>query len=497
MMYQNDIRSQLRTADELIKSGNHEEAILLLEDLRESKLNRGERAEWARHFRRLGKNDRALRILRPALRNQINKQEPALDCELAEYGMSLVRYGATEEARSLIEQANPQKYPLSDFYMAMVQIKLWEYSKARSTLQRLLLGSDLPDYQRIICRLNLISTKLFSLDLAAAKEDLDELAEAIGRPQYKFAFSSYCSYLTQFHFYRGDFDLAAQNAQLGLESCENREILNRLFLKKWLLLAKRQLNRVSPNELGDLKKLARQYQFFEVIREVDLFEALLSRDVLALGRVFASSPYPEYQQRVLKLANVSLEDLPHEVSFGSGKKILDVPRWQWCDRDFVIKKGLPSCRLFLKLLSDRYFPPQLGNLFWVMNPGQHFQHENAKKRVESAVGNLRRILAESEFPAQIKVYKGFWRLRFHADEMTLILPCQGILEIDESIEMNLWLLFNARCSQSHLVVKDLEEILQISGSKAKRLIQFWLERGFILKDRTIGKKIYYRKISNT
>src|SRR5689334_22697302 len=86
------------------------------------------------------------RLLHPIVRGSGRAAATATEKEKIEYAALLARFGAVEEALSLLNPADPEKYPEALLYKSFALVSQWDYHASEPLLRQYIASPRIDDY---------------------------------------------------------------------------------------------------------------------------------------------------------------------------------------------------------------------------------------------------------------------------------------------------------------------------------------------------------------
>lgn len=488
--------NDLALVDEMIRTGQQSQAQLLLQRIAPANLKRSDFARFANLLARVGLSHRGLRLLNPLVRDP-RLQDGATPEEKLEYAYLLIKIGALQEARSILEELNPATHPDCLLYSTFALTPEWRYAETISLLSKYLehLDGGRP-YSALVAKVNLTAAMIFCrYDEEAAKHLQEAKSEAVNL-NAAFLLGSLHELtaqlaLTQERFL--DAEVALNEASRLLKASVTAE---NLYVRKWRLVLE-FLKSPRPFDLTpqllEFRKKAMAHREWEVARDLDfqLLRRLRMDETFAF--LYCGSPTDVFRRRLeTTFPNFPLPKDTYAWSGQPGliaKNSYDVQTGTDSRGLEFMERGQSPHRLLLILCRDFYRPQSLAQISAWLYPDELYHPTHTPVRIHQIVSRLRRRLKEARVPILISSFGGTLRIDFKK-------PCALVkhwrldqeqpTKVDLESEPAL-----VRLAGSSFQARELAIVMNISISSAIRRINRLLAEGKLVREGT-GKKTYYR-----
>ncbi len=496
--------ASIATIESLIRSGQMSEAQLRLnEEL--PKLKPESLPIWARLARRSGNNDKPLKLLFNKIRKETTDLQPNSVAEIAEYAACLTRFGACEEAFTLLNSLAPDapsSYPPVAFYWAFLHARDWNYADALKQLKIYAAAPGLDEYDKAIATLNLASCHLALGQTEKAELAVAHLNQCEFETSWVLLQRNIAELQTQLAFKKKDFNTAlaiiakekdavspqSQIAHGDAEENKTRLIsYNDLYIKKWHTLVTAFQNPNDPqlsSRFLELRHDAAKMRDWETIRECDYYHGHLTRNKKQLLRVFFGTPFALYRKRIL-IENPWLEaEIETEYIFKASRqasptKLLDLKTGKINGEPTAIRPGMILHRLIYRLFSDLFRPLSIGEVFYIASPNQFFDPNSAPLRAHQVIHRLRKWIKKLDLDLDVSERDGYYRARLkeglavrYSPEQPAGTPSSESIYIEKLKDHFAKTIFSA---------SEAMESLQVSQSKANRILANAVQEGRIVK----------------
>lgn len=412
--------------DKLIRAGQIAEAESQLSELKVADLSRDQLSHVANLYRRSGKPEDALRVLRHYVRPKSKSPQKAHIEEVFEYAVSLIKLGAINEGCKLLEPISGKEHPDKYLHLAFAHISLWDYHQASQLLEEYRRHPKITSYSRLIAEVNLLSCYVFLGQDAASEELLATLISQTQSPDYKRLWSGVFRSKTQLHLIKGEISQAKMALAESYSSVESRSALDDLLFEKWSAII--QLHESGPCEqmkeiLNALKIKALELQHFETLRDLDFYEALHFKEQRQIFHVFFGTPYESYREKIRasyrKLHGRELDIPPVYTRFllppnfsgkphGAGSLHIANGINTFSKASLVPGQLLQS---FLKLLSrDFYKPVGIYQVHQELFQEHFFNETSTVTKIRQLVHRLNTWFKENSIPLEVHSRKAFFHL---------------------------------------------------------------------------------------
>ncbi len=487
--------------EEQIIAGNFSEAHSQLNKLRPSELPYPDMIKFANLARRAGLFEVSIRSIRSLIRgDDIPKLSAPLQAQVAaEYGASLLQVGAISESWQLLAKSASQN-PTARFYQGIWCLRTWDLEQAYTIFSELQENSS--SYPAMVNQLNLIASAVALEKFAAAQENIELLESHLRTGTYPLLESNLVELKAQFYFGQRKLQ-AAQQLVDALPLKDASHPLYSVYHKKWSLLIKAYSDPGHVLEsLKALRDLATARSDWELGREIDFHEAILTGDQQKFENVYLGSSSVNYRQRISKYFpsfTGPVSAAVHVTGMGQGLPSIQPSAERFFDLFLATSSKDKENRAFslgsllhlylVQLTGDFYKVHLRGSLFEKLYPGEYYSYEVAKARFENLQYRLNKLSKESDFGFRIlEINKGYkiaidpqWTLKIDTE-----------LLVDPPNDQNS---FRVRYLQRTLGAKsfaseDVQKILDCKKTQATEFLATAVELGHISKSRDNRKFVY-------
>ena len=168
-MKSKNIQTEIEEMDQAIRAGKASHVPTLVRKLSQSKIRREDRAPLAAIAWRVNLPFIGVKLLNPLVRPTSKKPVNPTPFEKEEYGVSLIKVGAIEEGRKILEDLEPAAQPRSLLYRAFAHIAQWEYQQSIPLLEQYLGQSNLENYPRLVGEANLAAALVYERKFTASE----------------------------------------------------------------------------------------------------------------------------------------------------------------------------------------------------------------------------------------------------------------------------------------------------------------------------------------
>lgn len=467
-MGKSDQRELLKSLDAAIKAGQAQAAIKELAKTRLSQIPDDLRLDYARLFRRCGLWEEGLSLVSKRM------QENPSAGEIAEYGILLLRAGATDEAALILNRADASVAPEALQYRALVEMTRWEFDRAIPLLEQFI-AKENSSYSALVAKVNLASCYVESHAFELAKSLLGEVLQETSTQKLFRLHCTSLAFRAQMHLYQKDYAAAQSDIEAGKALVENAATTDHLLFRKWSLILE-SIETKSVKPLIELRHLATAAKAWEDLRLADLFELRVKYTHEKFLHLIFGTPYEGFR----KLLSREMGALPDRDTFYLGEKSaprFDVRTGKMDDRE-ILPAGGKIHQLFEILLRDFYQPRRIGALFTELFPGEYFNIETSPKRTHAVLVRARKWLRKEAIPVTIDETEGFFSFRIHGHfsfRIPLIRKTASVLDIylDQAAQASLPKAFSA---------SQLKDKLQVSRHTVQRIVQHGLETKRLIRD---------------
>jgi hypothetical protein len=389
----------LENLEKELRSGNVEIVKKALAKINGKKIPRNSVFRVANLLRRIGHYRTALRLLAPVIHPNTALAQKASQEELVEYAANLIRLGIAGEALKILNSVQNQKVPEVLLYKAFSWVISWDYPKAIILLKEYLSSPGISAYQQIVAKINLASYYVQNFETEEAKKVLNEILEIPNIETQKqnlaYAYQTYA----ELSVLSGDF----KNAKKFLEKAKGYLSHYRysLYNRQWssiLEVLQTKGSEESLQKLAEIKSEAATKKVWEVVRECDLFAALVRHDEERLLYLYFGTPHELFRERILKLYDKTLL-IPKEYIWHEGANkpaaVFDL------QENATLKKGQLLHKLLQTLASDFYRPFKMETLCSRLFPDEIYSPGQTPAKVYDLVSRLRHVFKKHGIALEI------------------------------------------------------------------------------------------------
>lgn len=408
----------------MIRAGDRTQARGQLILLKGKKLPRELVVELAGLARRAGDPYLALYFLGPVVRSPVPIHPPTSVAELAVYAASLLRVDAVQEAKNLLRSLSSVNHPEVLLYQSFACFAEWEHLLAVPILRKYLRHPLITPYQRIVGQVNLSLALLMGNRLLDAKEILTELLTVTEQQNHIQLYGNSAELRARVAISENDFALAETFLQKANGALVKAGGDFEFLLRKWrtvsLVLAKPKVKNLTA--LLEIRREAIKKGEWEIARECDLYQVLVTCDEYLYNYLAYGSPYAGFRRRLNSLLIHPLA-LRKQFDYSTLELTLaaegmDLSRGGTVNArsnapgTAFIPQGVLH-RTLTALASDFYKPQSLGGLFVKVYEDEYFDPESSFDRVTQSVVRLREWFNKCKIPLTVKVKHGEYYLIFN------------------------------------------------------------------------------------
>ncbi len=470
----------LSDCEALIRQGKFDSAREFLRATNLAKISRTEALQFANYARRSQLYTLAIRALWPIVRAENIKLTKPTDMESAEYAVSLLRLGAVHEAKQLLLASAHRGHAESHLYLAWCHFNQWEYAQALPFLQTYVALPDLPDYSRIVGKVNLASTFVFLRKLEAADQLLGEIRAYTKQNNLTLLYGNCLELSAQAAMESRNFNLAEEHLDEAWGLFKETQSFARLFLSKWR--AKLHLERgnyeIGFSELEKVRKEAQAHRVYETLREVDRLRAYFSKDRALALKVYWGTPYPEYRNFFIEKEILKPTDVDQDYHYlQKSSQIIDLKQAILNSDDGknkqILDSGRVSHRLLMILANDFYKPHSLGSIFSNLFFEEFYEPITSPNRIYQQIHRLKK---EMSGLIQVNEVKGKYSVVPQANCCFKFDSHDRETHI-HSREQVIWNEIHQTFGHKSFRTQELKQSLGISQSSATRILRWALKNG--------------------
>lgn len=417
----------LNSIEEAIRLGNFKAAVKQLDSISRRHGFKDYPADKIANFLwRVGLPKRGIRVVLTSIGEpDVNVFKASPDIA-AEYAACLIRVGAFEDAKSILEIPEVASRPRSALYMGYTFAENWEYSKAIQYFSDYIRKPHLPQYSKLVGMANLASSMIYEKEHEAVKPVLRSLLYDAQLNKNLFLLGYVLEIAAA--------DKVLSQDQVGankfLDEAEQRwkavEGPDQIFLKKWRAIAKliKKPDAKAIHAVEEVQREASSAGIWEAVRDCERYIVVATKDVERLTHLYFGTPYAAFRERLL--LDFGDVELPKRYTWKLGENakkqlhtsVLVDPK----ERMQLGLSGKPLA-LFSTLSRDFFRPLRLGTLFNWMQPDEHYDLRTTPHRVRESIRRLQGWFGDQKYPLVVEETGAGYRLvASRAFEIELELP---------------------------------------------------------------------------
>ncbi len=382
-------------------------------------------AEFADIARRVRSENWGLRLLRQIVRAEPPVSPSVTDNELCVYAGLLIKVGALNEAKQILEKLDQNKNIQALIFLSQIAIAQWNYREAAPLLRKAQKLNGISDYQKCITQVNLAGALIFLEKFKEAKKLLPQILARCLENKWDLLYGNALEISAQLAVRQQDWPEANRLLnQAEAHSGQHTHYL--IFIEKWRTLA--ELFQTKPNSLEgnailkkieDLRSKAQKLKSWESVRDFDYHISLYLNHQNLLLNVYFGTPHDEYKKRIERICKNRKWKIPSQyyrkLSDSPTERFFDLNAGRETGPNFIeaLKPGQMLHRLLNILATDFYKPFGVGELFSQLFAGEYFNPDISAARVSQAVKQLRQWLITNQIPIDIIVENNRHSLQAH------------------------------------------------------------------------------------
>lgn len=394
--------------------------------------------------------------------------------ELCEYAACLIKVGAYAEALRLLEKINVENAPEASKFMGFACIHQWDYSSAILHLTKYLQTLDPLSYEHLVASLNLAASLVVTEQLAEAKSALQSIRERAELGNHNLVLGNTYELLAQTEIQQGHFEEAEHLLSKALESLKAAPTRYQLYIEKWTAVI--SLYRQEPNAISLLQEVRRKAistHEWEVIRDCDFYQSIITRNSEMFLRLYFGTPHSEYRSRMLQKAKGQF-GIPESFLLGQSDRVFDVSKGT-LDETSVLKKGQALHKIATALLLDFYAPASVAQLFARVFESEQFHPESSPHRIQELVRRLREKFKEANVPLEIISLERGYKLQFE-NQTHIALRVSA----ERDVGLDLMAIIETHFGTEQFKLRDLMNFAGVPHTTLYRQIKDYIESGKIL-----------------
>ncbi len=460
----NTLEEQIRTntapkLDDFLKAHNYEVPRSLI-------------ARYVNLIRRMGGPKQALGILNPIVRNESIKASTE---EIIEYATCLCRVGLIDESIELLSKIASEPHPEIQFELAAANMSKWEFSKSIPFLLKYLNSPGLSIYKKCVGEINLATSYIYTNEKKKADSLLKKLIAEAKKNKFKLLWGNSLELRGEIALENHNFDRAAKFFKESAEYLQSANPRYRLYQEKWDIFIRMLRESGSKNTLMECNQLRKKFaeiHDWNSLREIELYKAVVTKDLHAITYLYYGTPYLEYRNRILSMwgsnlnINCEFNDRKIGPEAAQAKKIFDIAAGKDLHSGAQLRIGKNMHRLLQALTTDFYAPFLTTKLFSLVFKDAFFNPTTSPKQVHQAVKRLNDWFTDNKIPLVINYGDAGYRLRA-VKAYVLRIPTNVAVrsKVDDFVE-----LLKSKGLVKNFQVKEVIEKLQVSRRSTFRLL---------------------------
>lgn len=479
------LKEEIKKVEELIRSAHGDKARVLLAKLAQSRtLSREDRLSLAALSRRAHEPQLGVKLLYRLIHPSKDAPPSANSAEQIEYAACLIRLGSFQEARQLLEKLS--KAPEALFFLAGMEMRLWNYGKAIPLLETYCRSREITDYQTLVGKTNLAVCYYYQRSNQKASVLLGEVLEKTSNDAFKLLHGIALRQLGIVKLNQGDLSESLLFFKKAKESLAASVGVDYFLCEKWEAIAKFLSGKDgSKNKaaLLDLRSKAIAISHWESVRDIDFRIAVKENDQSLLLRLYFGSDTEGFKTRVKE--HLVEKTLPStylwKISTGRGSaKQID----PLSNSEDGLKVGQKVSRLLNALTSDFYRPFSEGELIEKVFPEDFYSPIYSAPKLRQVLLRLRSWLKENKYPITIEIQDGYHRLT--SKESVSLVIRQTESTSDELVRLK----YVQQQVGGEFTSKDVARILGLSERGARAVLNSASKEASFQKVKR-GKNFYY------
>lgn len=357
--------------DNLIRTGHAAVVKNELRKVNSKKVLRPMLISYCDIARRVGSPELIIRWLRPIVRSPKPLQMKASQQELAIYALGLLRLNAFRESYALLNKIDRNSEGQVDFYLASFFINQWNYQKAIHYLDRYCRNKKIPNYPKLVGRLNrfacLVSLELFD----RAESEFNRLNSILQRKKLTLLLGNLLEIRSQMLVLSGRHEEADELLSQSKMNLKNADYRSVLYVGKWQLILKLFKSKQFDfsklqQEYLQMRELAQKAKDWETFRELDFYWFKIF-DKNGLKKLYWGSRFQSYKQKVEKESKENLKSKTFWIWTSSNENMSPIDPVKLAKQKLIKKllfllsqelySPIPSTELIDMLYTDEYFHP--------------------------------------------------------------------------------------------------------------------------------------------
>jgi hypothetical protein len=476
---QNLDQDRLTVFDELIRSGQGDEALRLL-GLSNLKLIADDlKAAYADIARRAGSAGLALKIISPLTRKASYIDSLPGPVRLA-YGAALVDAGAFRFGANVLKTLDSKEYPQALLFQAHAHFNEWRSDLALPLLRTFAESEITTPYEKMLGDLNLASALIGENQGDLANEILLSLVERARKAERKLILGSALELMGQMNVLIGQRQVADKYLTEAIITLGASHILPALWARKWQAINDLLWGSRTPDALNEVRLTAVEKRDYETVRECDLFLAKFHNDLGLATKLYYGTSYPGYRQRMKTVLGSSVvEKIPqnydHYFPPNPDMKI-DLFDGEVPQANDSFEFGSLVHQLIFFLASDLFKPFRIAHLFMSLFPDERFDMESSPPRVHQVIARLREWAEKNKAGVQVMSQGSQFWLAGSGYALHYSRPIENDRIIDLQFEK-----IKFTFGKNRFTSKQVAELLGINVRSAQRSLKIYREKKFLLE----------------
>jgi hypothetical protein len=345
--------------------------------------------------------------------------------ELGELALGFINIDATREGLRILDSLDSARVPRFLSFQAQALFRRWDWAAAIPRLERALRRPEACPLDRLRATLHLATAVLNGLDdRPRARELLMGLLAETGPARYRRLFWDAHGLLLQLALLETDVPAARQHLE-AIEGVYVPDVASALTwtARMWRALVEFKAGGTREQlaaSLDEARAAFGQLELWENVRTCDYQQAIATRDLRLLHKLFYGSPYPGLRRALLKAFGPAAGELPPTCVLSlpeasspehAGVASLELLTGRNSCGTTRLKPGQSLQRLLAALAADLYVRPNVSQLFERIYPEEHYNPLSGPLRVRQLLKRLRQWLRAGGIPLHIEERRGRYRLR--------------------------------------------------------------------------------------
>ncbi|MCM2281645.1 MAG: hypothetical protein NDI61_07345 [Bdellovibrionaceae bacterium] len=422
-----DYRKLLETLETWTREGHHVRSLSALAELNFKKIPRAFRCPLALIASRIQQPLLALKIMSPVLHSEHLLHEGPSDQEKLVYANALTLLGGLREAKEILLSLDLERSPEGYLTLAHLGFRQWNYRDSLPFLRSYIQAQGLTEYARIVGKLNLAAALIAEVRMREAIPILESILAFTHEHRHHLLHANALELMSQIDIHFSDYAAALKRLAPAEEMLQSAKSIFYFYVIKWRRLAKCLMQPQSETALAEalkFRELSVSQGYWEIVRSMDLYVALIRRSEPAMREVLWGTPYMSFRKHAERLwggpiylgdrSEVSIFERTDEHKNdreirGEGAHDLRQGPTFLDPHDLLEESARhlarhPLCsRAFSILCQDRYQSVRLGTLYSELYPGERLDPFQMRARVYNVLVRLRALFRAEEWPLAIDV----------------------------------------------------------------------------------------------